>query len=532
MAKRAGIVFFLFALCVGALALRLLRLPLTVSVQSGHGSARVVIDSSRGAIVDRSGAPLVQAEEQEYAAAKPTPAAANYLRSLLSDDHFAQLEPRLARGSLLATPLVGHPTLPADMKDILLLTARPRYSKQPLAPHVIGYLDGQTGAGVSGIEKSFDALLAEHAGELAVRMAADANGRSLAGARLEEENDNYCSRAGVQLTIDSGAQRAAQQALANCGVEQGAAVILDCETGEILAMASAPAFDPNQIAGSLRDPLEPFFNRALGAYPVGSTFKCFIAAAALEQGISPGTTFTCTGELDVAGRLFRCKEKTHGTLDMAGALSQSCNLYFIQLAQRMRQEPALDLIRLFGFGEDNPLAPGMKGAQGNLPTAEELALPGEWANLSFGQGKLLGTPLQLAAATACIANGGVYHSPVLVKATLDSNGVALPFAQESEQRQVISPENAALLRQMMILTVEEGSGKKAQPAAGGAGGKTATAQSGKFDSDGSELLQTGFTGFYPAEQPRYAITIFRQNGSSGAGDCAPVFREIANALAR
>ena len=535
MTKRIGIVFFLFVLGIGALCLRLMQVPTMIPAQSSHANARVTIGRSRGAILDRNGTPLVHAQPQWFAAAKPTTAADQFLCGALTAERYALLEPHLARGNLIAIPIddaTAHVATAdvASNKDILIVRASPRYSGTQLAPHLIGHLT-QESAGAIGLEKAFEELLSGAAGELSVRMAVDAQGRALAGAEPEEINANYCSPAGIQLTIDANMQRLAQEALANGGITQGAVVVLDAATSEILALASAPAFDPNDVAASLNDPLRPFFNRALGAYPIGSTFKCFVAAAALEQGISENFMFTCTGELDVNGRIFRCKEKTHGTVDMTQALVQSCNLYFIRLAQRLRQQPAMDLIRLFGFGAEIPLADGIASAKGNLPTVQELALPGEWANFSFGQGKLLGAPLQIAAATACITNGGVYRSSALVKSTLDEVGTAVPYEQTNDTRQVISPKTAAAVRQMMIATVEEGSGKKAAPKSGSAGGKTATAQSGKFNPDGSEILHTAFTGFYPAKEPRYVITVFRENGQSGAGDCAPVFRAIANGLA-
>jgi len=535
LTKRIGIVFFLFVLSMGALCVRIMRVPLMIPAQNVRRGARVTIDRSRGAILDRNGAPLVHAHRQAFVAVKPTPAADQFLRAALSAERYAHIEPRLARGNLVAVPLDGATANAAARNkiirggDILLINSYPRYSKDQLAPHIIGHLDPAS-AGAAGLEKAFDGLFSGASGELAVRMPADAMGRALAGARPEEQRSRYCAAEGIRLTIDAGAQRIAQEALAYGGIERGAVVILDTISSEILALASAPAFDPNDIATGLDDPRLPFFNRALGAYPVGSTFKCFIAAAALEQNISPRFTFDCTGELEVSGHIFRCKEKTHGEIDMIQALAQSCNLYFIKLTQQMRQQPAMDLMRLFGFGGGIALAPGIASAPGNLPAPLETALPGEWANFSFGQGRLLGTPLQMATATACIANGGAYNSPTLVAATLDQFGTATAYEQNRETRQVISPETAAQVRAMMVATVEEGSGRRALPRAGGAGGKTATAQSGKFGLDGSEILHTAFTGFYPAERPRYAINVFREDGSSGAGDCAPVFRYIANAL--
>jgi len=534
MPRRIVAVFFLFALCMGFLGLRLLRIPLAQPAQSSRAGMGLVIDKSRGAIYDRGGLRLVQGERQTWAAAKPTPAASLALRSALSEARWLALEERLARGSLTALPVDG---IVPPCGDIKLLEIYPRYGARQRAAHVVGYLDGQTGAGVSGIERAFEGLLGGAAGQMAVRMAADVDGRGLAGAPLEVRSENYCSKAGVRLTIDLRVQSIVEEAMGLCGMEQGAVVVMDCATGEILALASAPAFDPNDIAASLHDPREPFFNRALGAYPVGSTFKCFIAAAALEQRVPLSTRFICAGELDVGGQIYHCGNgQIHGGLDMPLALAQSCNLYFIQLVQRLELQPLLDLMRLFGFGEPVELAEGIAGARGNLPAPEGLALLGELANFSFGQGKLLGTPLQICAATACLANGGVYHSPTLVLAAVDEYGVETPYFRGSEVREVVSPEIAAALRDMMVFTVEEGSGRGAKPETGGAngsdgaGGKTATAQTGRYGPGGAEILLTGFTGFFPAQSPRYAVTVFRQNGVSGASDCGPVFKRIADAM--
>jgi penicillin-binding protein 2 len=490
---------------------------------------RVVADESRGAIVDRNGVRLVQAQAQTWVAAKPTPAAGLALRSLLSDQRFAQAKERLAKGNLLVLPAAD--PLP-NCKDLLRLEVFPRYAARQPAAHLIGYLDGQTGVGVSGLEKAFEPLLGGvGAGELAVRLAADANHRALAGAVIETEITNYRSPAGVRLTLDSRVQRIVEDAMEAAGLTQGAVVVLDCQTGEVLAMASSPSFNPNNIAASLKDPLEPFYNRALGACPVGSMFKCFVAAAALEQRILPETQFTCKGELNVNGQVFHCqKQKAHGTFNMTQALEESCNLYFIQLAAKLERQPLLDLLRLFGFGEETILAPGIVGSAGNLPTETELRTPGQLANFAFGQGKLLSTPLQISAALAVIANGGVYRSPTLVQAAMDETGQATTYVQDSETREVLSPKIAAQVRKMMISAVENGPGRSAKPELGGAGGKTATAQSGQFGAGGSERMQTGFTGFFPAKNPRYVITVTRQNGSSGAADCCPVFRKIANAM--
>lgn len=528
MAKRAALVFFFFTFCMGALALRVMRMPLTQPAQRASGSMSVLVDRSRGMLYDRDGKPLVHAETRYYAAAKPGAAASEALRPVLGAERWAAAAERMGRGALVVTP-VDTASIPCP--DIEVLEAAPRYGERQLAPHLIGYLKKETGRGVSGLEKSFDELLEGASGELRVRLASDALGRGLGGAALEIEREGYRSAAGVKLTLDAGIQAIVEESMALNGLAQGAVVVLDAATGEILALASSPAFDPNGVAASLDDPGAPFFNRALGAYPIGSTFKCFVAAAALEQHRTGAERFACAGELDVGGHIFHCNRREgHGELDMAQALAVSCNLYFIQLAQTLEAQPTLDLMALFGFGDGAELAPALSGARGNLPGLEELAVPAELANFAFGQGKLLGTPLQMAAATACLANGGVWHAPRLVLSTVEAGGAETPWPQANQERRVISAATARALRGMMVAAIEQGRGLNARPEIGGAGGKTATAQSGSYGADDREILRTGFTGFFPAENPKYVVTVFCENGVSGTADCGPVFQRIANAV--
>jgi penicillin-binding protein 2 len=528
MARRMLLVFFVFCVLIGLISVQLLFVPVDHPVQRSLGTVSIAIAESRGAIYDRNGKRLVHQTAQTAAVVKPTDAALESLRGVLAADKLNSAKERAQKGALFSIPI---DTDQIQCGDILLLNTYPRYASKQLAVHLIGYLESPAGKGVSGLEKSFDQLLTEAGGTLRVRAQADSAGRVFAGSALTVEDEDYCGAAGIMLTIDAKMQELVEEAMLDSNLTQGAVVVLDVKTGEIMSMASLPAFDPNNVASSLHDPLEPFINRALLAYPVGSTFKCFVIAAALEQNVPTTQCYTCNGALDVNGRLFHCNNKNgHGTLDMSGALEQSCNLYFVQLMQRLELQPALDFFALFGFGEPNTLAPDLRGAKGNLPGLADLFQPAARANLSFGQGALLATPLQLAAATAALASGGIYHTPTLVKSVLNAGGSETEYVQDTETRQVISEKTADIVAEMMIRTVEQGTGYSAKPAYGSAGGKTATAQSGSYDSSGNEILQTGFTGFFPARNPRYVITVLRQNGVSGSQDCGPVFQKIADML--
>ena len=478
---RTIISFFLFLAALGGISFRLVDIAANPTPLP-HGTRQLVSAHSRGVILDRHGRPLVHATGVQYV-----------------------------------------------ISDQLALEFFTRHASDQPAVHLIGHLNEQ-GRGSTGLERAFDSLLDMAAGRLSAHVMVDALGTPLPGAEPIIRDENYLSPAGLQLTIDLDIQRVAEEALRHYQLEQGAVVVLCNVTGEVLALASTPAFDPTDIAASLACPLQPFFNRALGAYAVGSTFKTFIAAAALEQGISRYHTHDCEGTIEVGGTIFRCMhEHAHGEMDMPRALALSCNVYFIDLVQRLQLQPMLDLIKLFGFGDETPLADGLHGAAGNLPTVQQLGSAGELANFAFGQGLLLATPLQMAAATAAIANDGVYLSPVLVRAILDEYGHAMPFEQPQHSRQVILPQLATQLRNMMVLTVNEGTGQSARPANATAGGKTGTAQSGRFRNN-SEILMTSFTGFVPAHAPRYTITVLREDGVSGAQDGGRVFRRIANSL--
>jgi len=486
MRVRIVISFFLFLIAVGSLSIRMMGIAMQPPGPN-HATVQRTVAHSRGVILDRNGLPIVHAQREYYTA---------YLQG-----------------------------------NEVQLAVYPRYGTPQAASHLIGHLNAN-GAGALGLERAFEDLLGNYAGgTLALRLGVDARGQAIAGAQLQVHRDNFLSPAGIQLTIDLRIQEIVEQAMQYDELTPGAVIVLCNETMEVLALASSPRFDPNDIANSLGCLHEPFFNRALGAYAIGSTFKTFIAAAALDQNIPAGRTHFCLGHTVVAGRTVRCfNETAHGYVDMQQALAQSCNVYFIELTRDMQTQPMLDLLYLFGFGSQTYLVDGVVGARGNLPTARQLVLPGELANFSFGQGLLLGTPMQMAVATAIIANGGIYRTPTLLKATIDSEGNATPFANQTKTRQVISPRQAEILREMMIFTVEEGTGLIAKPRLGSAGGKTATAQSGHVGAHGREILQTSFTGFFPAEHPRVTIMVFREDGESGGRDCGPVFRAIADGL--
>ena len=207
----------------------------------------------------------------------------------------------------------------------------------------------------------------------------------------------------------------------------------------------------------------------------------------------------------------------------------SCNPYFINLASKLEPEQIVEMADRLGFGTATALADNLSAPAGSLPRAEELNSPAAVANLAFGQGTLMATPLQLASLYACIANDGGYQKAMLIEGLVDDEGNLLEEAEIQPPLQAMSVSTAHTIQRFLIQTVEEGSGRHAKPEGGTAAGKTATAQTGWYDGE-REILHTWFAGYFPAEEPEYAIVVLKEDGSSGATDGAPVFKEIAQGI--
>ncbi len=524
MMKRAAGVYGLCIMLLMAMVLRLCWVGQGSYVQAmgSQSEYTLTVGQLRGGIYDCNFQPLVDREYHTVTAVAPTARLVGKMQQLS-----AQTRRRLAAGLEGGKPFVVEGDL-GGLPGTAVFRLPTRYGDSTAA-HVVGYLDG-AGQGVTGIEAAYNSLLQERGQQCAVTCRVDALGHALEGELTATPQSPR--QGGVVLTLDRRIQQLAEQAMAANGVTTGATVVVDVATGDIKAMASAPTFDQNNVAAALAQNNGALLNRALCPYSVGSTFKLVVAAAALEAGFGAEICFECPGCLEVEGNIFRCHNLAgHGSLDMEAALEHSCNIYFIRLAQQLGGQPIRQMAARLGFGSSTRLAEGVCGAAGLL-TEQELLVGGELANFAFGQGRLSATPLQLAAMMAAFANGGSFNTPRLVAGTT-ADGRSL------EQRQpdyapvaAMQPQTAAALCQMMVQVVEEGSGGKARPASGGAGGKTASAQTGVYNSAGQEIVQAWFSGFYPAQNPRWAIVVLCENGGSGGDAAAPVFRQICSGLAR
>lgn len=399
-----------------------------------------------------------------------------------------------------------------------------RYSDNQLARHVIGYLSDNKGA--DGIEYAYDSVLRNSFSENSVTYTVDGFGNIMIGDGKQVFRTT-AYKSGVVLTLDKEIQEICEK----CGrnIEKGAIVCADIRTGDILAMASFPSYEPENLMEAMNDEKCPLIDRALYSYSVGSVFKLVTAASALEQDLG-GYMYDCGGSIDVDGKLFNChKLDGHGLQNMSEAMTNSCNTYFIDLSRCLDIEKYRQMATYLGFGKENYLCAGITGSGGVLPTEKELRIPAELANFAFGQGKLTATPLQITQLTCAIANDGEMPILRLIRG-LTADGAEIGGEKNPQLSKVMSEETAKEIRQMMILAVRENDKSKAKSRKISVGAKTSTAQTGKYDKKGEELCHAWITGFFPARQPKYAVTVLIEDGGYGNDAAAPVFREIAERI--
>ena len=359
----------------------------------------------------------------------------------------------------------------------------------------------------------------------------------------------------VFLTIDARMQYIVERALRDAGIGRGAAVVVNPNNGEILAMASVPSYDPNLFVPSIAagdwtkltgDDTDPLTNRALQGYAPGSIYKVVTAMAELRAGIPPTQTFTCTGGVQYGNKYMKCwiaGRGTHGALNLPDALKNSCNAYFYQagnaagIDQIVKVGEALGLGKKTGVplsGENGGILPGPKWL--SLTNPGERWSNGHTANVSIGQGYVLTSPLQMAMVTVTIANRGTVYEPRLISRVLDANGADArdpntgrvvapkkPKVHAELSRWGIPPDKLEAVRDGMHRVVLNGTGRRAQIQGVEVAGKTGTAQ---FWRGNVQDNHTWFIAFAPFDSPQLALCVMVQGAKSGGGVAAPIAREI------
>ncbi len=501
------------------------QLAQTAQTQSKY---TLTVADERGFIYDCKMQPLVGTKQRWQTAVFPTPQNQKKVLDAVEPERKQTVAELLETGK----PFVTETTEAVDAEMVYSFSVPERYTENQTAVHLIGYLD-YNGSGVTGIEKEYDSFLADSGKKIQVTGMLNALQQTIAGVEPEIRIEG-AENAGVVLTLDSRIQQIVES-IGSQMLDKGAIVVMDPYNGQIRAMASFPAYSPSNLGEAVNDQEnKPMLNRALLGYSVGSTFKIVTAAAAMQSlGREYCLTreYTCEGAVDVYGQVFRCHLRSgHGELDMFDAMRESCNPWFIGLGQETGGEALLKTAENLGFGETMMLYGDITASGGTLPSADSLQAPAAVANFSFGQGELTASPVQIARMTAAVVNGGKLVSPTLVLGTTD-DGKTLQSSALPVSRQAISLEIAAQLKVMLAYAVMSDDSSGAKPELVTAGGKTATAQTGQYDEDGNELEQGWFTGFFPADEPQYVVTVLAENEGFGNTSAAPVFAEIADAVA-
>lgn len=475
----------------------------------------VELGKLRGTIFDCNGKRLTNETDDYIAVATSSAKTVNALSEYLTQ-------------SDRQTLLDGFPVAVKVDKDFsdnnVICTKIPkRYSG--IAAHIIGYCD-EKGNGICGIEQAFNDILKGET--VTASFTTNAKGEFIGNSGTVSDNSDYKGK-GIMLTIDKSLQTVCET-IAKKYIEKGSIIVIENKTGKIRAMVSSPTYDPYDVAAALDSPASPFFNRALAAYNCGSVFKLLVASAALYYDID--LTVNCDGNINIGKNTFNCLAE-HKKVGMKKALAVSCNCYFIKLGQKIGAKRLLSFAKSFGFGSEIALCDSLISSGATLPElADLLNKPAELANFSFGQGEVLTSPLQIASMIQCIANGGKLIKPVLVEGVTDYEGKLLTQTKNTLPTYLLQENDTDTLCKYMINAVEKGTGVAAKPSVGGAGGKTATAQTGIFDEKGNAVNQTWFGGFYPAENPEYTIVVLCENGKSGGSTAAPVFKQIADEIAK
>jgi peptidoglycan glycosyltransferase/penicillin-binding protein 2 len=405
-----------------------------------------------------------------------------------------------------------------------------RYSEAGFCTHLLGYVSsGGTHEGQAGLEKMYDQILVRKQSSQQLVSVLDARGMAIQGLMFRLKNDQEKNQGTVVLTIDKRVQEIVEQAM-NKRVSKGAAIVMNVKTREVTAMASRPTFNPYQVEKLISaDHESSLINRALTPYYPGSLFKILTAAAALEEkAVQADDPFECTGKYIFNDQVsISCwKEEGHGDLTFGKAMALSCNPTFINVALRLGRAKLLEYATTLHV-TDESLAGYNSGPWGSYVQIDQ----GEPAlgNACLGQKGIMLTPLQVVSLLATIADDGRWMEPGVVRYTTNEQGQKY-YPDRKKSEQAVSIKTARQVQKMLELTVSEGTGKTAALKEVEVAGKTATSETGSIKDNQEQVLNTWFGGYFPADQPEWAVIVLSEDGISGSQNAAPVFQDIARGI--
>lgn len=535
-----GLSSIYIVLLVRLATLQLIRYPSLSSKAKDQHFFKVVLEPRRGDILDRCGRPIALSIERRSAYAHPyklkdKKKAAELLSSVLNmdkkeilqkffdDSPFVWVKRKVERNEYIAIKNL-------NLDGIGFIEESKRYYPQgSLGANAVGFA-GIDNRGLEGIEKRFDSLLSGFPGEY--RAIRDARGKEISSCIFKLIKP--VEGASLYLTIDNVIQNIVEESLFET-VERkrargGAAVVVDPRSGEILAMASYPTFDPNVFASY---PKESYRNNATSlVYEPGSTFKAITASAALEEKLFKTTdTIYCeNGEIKIASHIIHDHDP-YGILTFSETVEKSSNIGLLKIGQKVGSKKLYGYIKDFGFGSRIGL--DLYGEENGIIPPLRLWKPITLVTVSFGQG-IATTPIQMVSAYSAIANGGILNRPYIVKKVIGPEGVSFRNSFSGEGKRIISVETSFRMREIMRKAVESGTGTRAKIKGLDIAGKTGTAQ--KVSPQGGyceDKYIASFIGFFPADSPEIIIGIFIDEPQGiyyGGSVAAPCFREAAEKI--
>lgn len=407
---------------------------------------------------------------------------------------------------------VADESLSAKQAGIFLFERSHRYDDSQLASHIIGYTIDEGRTGVGGVEEIYQDILSSDKREC-LQVVTDGAGMVIGGLPCGMTGDRTKD---VMTTLDWKLQQKIER-IADVHGMRGAIVVMTVD-GEVLAMVSRPSYRTREIADSLTREDAPLVNRAIMPVAVGSVFKIVTALAGLESGmVDESDIWEDNGRIEVAGITFHGWDDSTDYMPrqrtLREAMAHSSNSVMIQIGMQVGAARIVEMAKRLGFGI--PTIDGLteEGA-GNLPNTDGLYIA-EVANLAIGQGELLATPMQVTKMMATVANGGYEVTVRLNKEEL-----------VREPKRLISRKSAHILDDMLAYAVDCGTGQSAQENIGEVAGKTGSAETGRLTADGKSVCHAWFSGYFPREKPQYVCTVLVEDGGSGGGVAAPIFREI------
>lgn len=496
----------------------------------------IPVDSGRGTIFDRNFIPLTDRREEKVAIIYPQYFNLNESNisflSKITDIQDQSLHNRIKNSNrTLEFPIKDNVNLEdkriIETRGLFVVDKKMRYEDNSILTHVTGYINQVDFKGMSGIESVMDGVLSTD-NRRSLVATVDGRKQFLPGEGYAVSMDNMDNK-NLRLTIDYHIQKIIEETIDE-NDREGAIIVSNIKTGEVLGMVSRPNFNPNNIHYYINNEGDELYNKAIQMpVPPGSIFKIIVALEALNQDpLYADEIFTCEGFESVGDIKIKCssyKRGGHGELTMDRAFSQSCNSVFIQLAEKIGTKNIIDMAEKLGFNSLVDI--GLEEERsGNLPKGDELLGPA-YGNIAIGQGEILVTPLQVNQMTQLIANNGLKKPLYIMEDIVDNNYNILKKSNQKNEDQVIDSEVIQILQDWMKKVMQEGTGRQVKELKYITAGKTGSAESVQ---NGLEVVHAWFTGYYPTNNPKYAITVFIQDGRSGGGVAVPIFRNIVEKM--